>query len=176
MRKQTTIRDGTNCFPAKRRVRNERRNSFWWRVTTQIWEVLLIGWSKFHELHDQSEALPRSGKWRVISKEFLRSFLRRHARGNQWWRREMSSVFSGQEWIQHAVFNYPDINNCLMQDFLCFEDFQSLRSRQPSPSLSLSGVPRLLDHHAPGFLSNTTNSGGIPATFSWIPAIGRNLI
>ena len=25
----------------------------WWRVTTQIWEVLLIGWSKFTTSHDQ---------------------------------------------------------------------------------------------------------------------------
>ena len=33
----------------------------WWCVTTQIWVVLLIGWSKFPMQHDQSEALPRSG-------------------------------------------------------------------------------------------------------------------
>ena len=33
---------------------------YWWRVITQIWVVLLIGWSKFDERHDQSEALPRS--------------------------------------------------------------------------------------------------------------------
>ena len=51
----------------------------WWRFTTQICVVLLIGWSNFYTRHDQSEALlPRSGLWRVISMEFLRSFLRRH--------------------------------------------------------------------------------------------------
>ena len=33
---------------------------YWWRVTTQIWVVLLIGWNKFPTRHDQSEALPRS--------------------------------------------------------------------------------------------------------------------
>ena len=33
---------------------------YWWRVTTQIWVVLLIGWSKFPMWHNQSEALPRS--------------------------------------------------------------------------------------------------------------------
>ena len=40
---------------------------------------LLIGLSKFLSRHDQSEALSaRSGWWRVISMEFLRSFLWRH--------------------------------------------------------------------------------------------------
>ena len=54
---------------------------YWWRVTTQIWVVLLIGWSKFHKRHDQSETLPRSGQWHVISMEFLCSFLRQHFAG-----------------------------------------------------------------------------------------------
>ena len=34
---------------------------YWWPVTTQIWVMLLIGWSKFPSQHDQSEALPRTG-------------------------------------------------------------------------------------------------------------------
>ena len=42
---------------------------------------LLIGWSKFLKRHDQSELLSRSRKWRVISIEFLRSFLRLHLAG-----------------------------------------------------------------------------------------------
>ena len=46
---------------------------YWWRLTTHIWVVLLIGWSKFHTQHDQSESVPRSWKWRAISIEFLRS-------------------------------------------------------------------------------------------------------
>ena len=54
---------------------------YWWRYTTQIWVVLLIGWSKFHRRHDRSEALARSWHWRVISMEFLRSLLRRHFAG-----------------------------------------------------------------------------------------------
>ena len=33
---------------------------YWWHVTTQIWLVLLIGWSKYPRRHDQSKALPRS--------------------------------------------------------------------------------------------------------------------
>ena len=52
-----------------------------WGVTTQIWQVLLIGWIKFPTRRDQSDALPRSGWWRVINVEFLRSFLRRHLAG-----------------------------------------------------------------------------------------------
>ena len=34
---------------------------YWWRVTTQNWIVLLIGWSKFPTWHNQSETSPRSG-------------------------------------------------------------------------------------------------------------------
>ena len=51
---------------------------YWWRVSTQIWGVLLIGHAAWEIWFNQSEALPRSGQWRVISMEFQRSFLRRH--------------------------------------------------------------------------------------------------
>ena len=54
---------------------------FWWRITTQIWLVLVIGWIKFAMPHGQSKALPRSGKWCIISVEFLHSFLRCHLAG-----------------------------------------------------------------------------------------------
>ena len=54
---------------------------YWWRVTTQIWVVLLIGWIEFPTRHDQSESVRRSGLWRVISMESLRSFFRRHLAG-----------------------------------------------------------------------------------------------
>ena len=33
----------------------------WWRVTNQMWVVLLIGWIKFPTRREQSEALPRAG-------------------------------------------------------------------------------------------------------------------
>ena len=33
---------------------------YWWRFTTQIWVVLLIGWGKFLPWHDQSEEFLRS--------------------------------------------------------------------------------------------------------------------
>ena len=66
-------------FKDQTEARRAEKIPYWWRVTTQIWVVLLIGWIKFPMQHEQSEALPRSGWWRVISMEFLRSFLRRLA-------------------------------------------------------------------------------------------------
>ena len=48
---------------------------YWWCITDQIWVVLLMGWKI---CFNQSEALPRSGYWWVISMEFLCLFLRRH--------------------------------------------------------------------------------------------------
>ena len=66
-------------------------------VTTQIWVVLLIGWSKFPLGHDQSEALPKYEKWHIISMEFLPSFYRETSRRRRQRRRrrEMSAAFSG---------------------------------------------------------------------------------
>ena len=72
LRKQPAFRDATTGFPAKWRLRNERRNSIRC-VTTQVWVVLPIGWRKFLSWHNQSEALHRSGQWRIISMEFLRT-------------------------------------------------------------------------------------------------------
>ena len=71
MRKQPLFRDAT----AKWRLRNERRNSI---LMTQHYPDLgnVSYWQKV--CFNQSEALTRSGKWRVISMEFLLSFLRRH--------------------------------------------------------------------------------------------------
>ena len=61
---------------------------YWWRVYR-----LLLRSEQCFTRHDQSEALPKSG--RVISMEFLRPFLTSHFAGKQRWRREMSAVFSG---------------------------------------------------------------------------------
>ena len=48
-------------FPATWRPTNGRSNFIRMTVTTQIWGVVLFGWSKFPTRIDQSEALPRSG-------------------------------------------------------------------------------------------------------------------
>ena len=54
---QPTFRNATthSVFPAKCRLKKSSAEiSYWWRVTTQIWKVLLIGWSKFpYETNDQ---------------------------------------------------------------------------------------------------------------------------
>ena len=55
---------------------------YWRRVTTQIWVELLIGRTASKIWFNQSQALPRS-VWRVISMEFLRSFLTRHLAGKR---------------------------------------------------------------------------------------------
>ena len=51
---------------------------YWWRVTTQIWVVLLIGRAAMKLCFNQSEAPHRSGYCRSSVWEFLQSFLRRH--------------------------------------------------------------------------------------------------
>ena len=56
---------------------------YWWPVTIHIWVVLLIGGTTNEIYFNQSEVLPRSGQWHVISMEFLRSFLRRHSSGDK---------------------------------------------------------------------------------------------
>ena len=58
-----------------------RKIQYWWSVATKIWVVLLIGRAAWEIWSNQSEELPRSGWWSVISMEFLRSFLRRHLAG-----------------------------------------------------------------------------------------------
>ena len=87
LRKQPTFYAATAGFPAKWRHEMNAEIPYWWCITTQIWVVRLIGWSKFPTWHDQSEVLPSCRKWRIISMEFLHSFLRCHLWTNQCWRR-----------------------------------------------------------------------------------------
>ena len=48
---------------------------YWWRITTQIWVVFLIGW-KFASTNEKH--FPDLGSAYDISMEFLSSFVRRH--------------------------------------------------------------------------------------------------
>ena len=74
-------------FPAKYRLWNDCSNPI---LMTDL-VVLLIGWSKFPSRSTNQNHYPDLG-----SETFLQSFLRSYfAQGNQWWRREMSAVFSG---------------------------------------------------------------------------------
>ena len=51
---------------------------YWWRVTTLIWVVLLIGLATREICLNQLEVLPRSWQWYTIRMEFLQTFLRHH--------------------------------------------------------------------------------------------------
>ena len=61
LRKQTTFRDATTGFPAHDVWETSAEIPYWWRVTTQIWVVLLIGRVAREICFNQSEAPPRSG-------------------------------------------------------------------------------------------------------------------
>ena len=80
---------------------------YWWRFTTEIWVVLLIGCSKFPTRHDQSGALPRSGYWTSSVWNVCAPSSDVISRGNQWWRQEMSVFFSGY----HSVPPLPQYSN-----------------------------------------------------------------
>ena len=72
-------------------LRNLLRNSILMTRTTQIWVVLLIGRAALEIYFNQLEAPPSSHSvW-----NFCARFSDVTSRGNQWWRREMSAVFSG---------------------------------------------------------------------------------
>ena len=69
--------------------------SYWWRVTTQIWVVLLLWLRKFPSRQDQSGHYPdlvsdTSSVWNF----FARSSSDVISRGNQWWRCQISAVSS----------------------------------------------------------------------------------
>ena len=48
---------------------------YWWRVSTQIWVVLLFGSAAREICFNQSEALSRTGQWHVTCVKFLPSSL-----------------------------------------------------------------------------------------------------
>ena len=68
LRKQPTFRDAATDFPAKWRLWTSVEIPYWWRVTTQIWVMFVIGWGEFHPL-------------RSVNMEFLRLFLWRYFAG-----------------------------------------------------------------------------------------------
>ena len=87
LRKQRTFGDATTGFPAKWRLRNERKNSiYWWRVTIQICVVLLTGRAACMGNLIQpirSTTQLDSDASSEVSRKFLRSFLRRNLAGKQ---------------------------------------------------------------------------------------------
>ena len=72
---------------------------YWWRVTIQIWVVLLIGWSKFPMWFGQSEAT--SSVW-----NFCAHFSDVISQGNQWWCHKVLAVFSGCSTAMLAILTW----------------------------------------------------------------------
>ena len=69
-RKQPTFRYATSGFPAKWRLRNERKNSI--LMMRHNPDLGSASDCFFFFCFNQSEALPRSGRWRVISMDCSR--------------------------------------------------------------------------------------------------------
>ena len=67
----------------------------WWRVTTQIWVVLLTGWSRFPWGTTNQKHYPDPGSDPSSVWNFCAHFSDVISQGNRWWRREMAAVFSG---------------------------------------------------------------------------------
>ena len=78
MRRQpSTFSDITNGFPANWRLKNGCRNYVLMAYDYPNLALLLIGRNTWKICFNQSEALPLSALWYVISMESLRSLLRR---------------------------------------------------------------------------------------------------
>ena len=102
LKKQPTFRDATTSFLAKWRLRNECTTSI---LMTRHYPDL-SGWSKFPTRHDQSEAQPRSGSWRVKSTEFLRRHFAEKpvvASQNDGWFLRLPTGLDGQFWLLESA-------------------------------------------------------------------------
>ena len=93
LRKEPTFRHINTGFPAKWRLRNERRNSI---LMTCHYPDLGSASDWLEICCIQSEALPRSGKDASSVWNFCACFSDVISRENQWWHRQMSAVFSGK--------------------------------------------------------------------------------
>ena len=82
-------------FPPEWRLWNERRNSI---LMTCHYPDLGSAFDWSSRVGNLLQPIRSTTQIWVVTRhqsEFLRSFYRRHLRGNKWWRREMSAGFSG---------------------------------------------------------------------------------
>ena len=108
-----TFRNATthSVFPAKCRLKKERRNFILVTCHHPGLESASYWLKQLPSRDDRPQVLLRPGEWKVISMEFLRSFLRRHIAGKlvtEWWRREIST-------ISQATIFHPRIKPVLQQ-------------------------------------------------------------
>ena len=75
----------------------------WWRVITQIWAVLLIGWkfASSNQKHNPDLGGDASSVWNFYTRSF--DFI---SRGNQRWRCQMSAVFSIKIQLRSRVVSF----------------------------------------------------------------------
>jgi len=86
------FRDVTGVSPRNDVWETSAEIPYWWRVTAQIWAVLLIGWSKFSTNHKHCPDLGSDTSW---VRNFCARFSDVISRGDHRWRGEMSAVLSG---------------------------------------------------------------------------------
>ena len=87
----------------------------WWRVTTQIWVVLLIGWINFSRGTTNQKQYPDLGSDASSVWNFCARFSDVIWRGNQWYCRQMLAVF-----FRLATINTKTTTILLMSLFLKF--------------------------------------------------------
>ena len=109
-------------------------------VEIPYWWYVISDWLKqiFHVAQPIREALPRSGCswWRVISMEFLHSFVRNLLAGNQWWRSKcrrlsQATVYwrfsSGRPGLRDEYILHTFSPTCLSRDLIfSFVEFVNL--------------------------------------------------
>ena len=110
LRKQLTFREIATWALAKQRLSNECRNSILMLCTTQILVVLLIGEKKIPSWHNQSEALPRSGKCTSSVWNFCARYSDVVLQGLKWRPRKTSAVFSGYMIMQNFQMKESSTN------------------------------------------------------------------
>ena len=85
---------------------------YWWRVTIQIWVVILIGCADMEIGFNQSDAVTRSWQWHANVTEFLHLLPRSHFAGNRW----SDTKFRYRETFVWLLFFFSDqfrfVGNC----------------------------------------------------------------
>ena len=112
LRKKPTSSDAILVSPPNDVWGTSAEVPYWGYITTHIWVVLLIGRScrrkiaLTYQKRNPDLGCDKSAVWNFCSR-----FLDVISRRNQWWHREMSTVFSGSLFSYPANFWYNGINS-----------------------------------------------------------------
>ena len=97
---------------------------YWWRVTIQIWVVILIGCAFMEICFNQPDAVTRSWQWHANVIEFLRLLPTSHFAGNRW-SDTKCRLFS-------QAIKRPSFGGC----FFFSDQFRFVGNCPPTPPLS----------------------------------------